>query len=523
MTKFVDHNAYIRNYRLNESLFMGGIDLIKADADEVEDWLDKKAMSPEGLNKILNGFKYGIVLHGEGKTQTGKDIDYSKYITSDIRTFLTYSTGTCWDYTNFEAWWFENKLGYKITNKPLKNGTFSTYYIMHRDKDGDMPSHTWLAYMKSGKVYLFESSWKDKVGIKEFDSEAEMIDYYEKAHREYHKTNNEVFICKYIPDNVEVDVETFMKKVMNGTRSRVIKNTLDDKVRKTCNLSEAASPKKDVWVSGNMTQYSEGAYFDKDINQWMRKEYPWERDGSIPVDESAVFEFYGLQDELNEANKNNPTNFNGYSSKKIAMANQDKNKYDGMFIADEKTWLKKIKFMSDPRIRGGKPQPCIIHKGKSYRPRAEVIVVHPNTGKVLIDPGRHRSFGYSLPGGGIDNPNEEIAGSARRECEEEARVIPSHVVYTGVCWIEKYANPMLNDGSLSFVCVAEYKKPYKGYVKVEDRDEFVDRCKWVDVDKLGEPHKMAIEKYMDMQLKEESIPDIDYSFLQMPLIENHLR
>lgn len=195
---------------------------------------------------------------------------------------------------------------------------------------------------------------------------------------------------------------------------------------------------------------------------------------------------------------------------------KDKDKYLGWFEADEKTWLKKVKFISDPNVRGGKPQPVIYdNEGRTFRPRCEVIVLDGY--KVLIDPVKNRGNfhpPYSLPGGGIDG-KEDIATGARRECEEEARIIPKHCVYTGIAWMLEFADPTFNQGSVSFVCIAERGKEYKGYVKVEDRDPFADRAKWVDYRKfkLGEPHRIAIERFRDRQLKEEWIMDLDRSFL----------
>lgn len=191
-------------------------------------------------------------------------------------------------------------------------------------------------------------------------------------------------------------------------------------------------------------------------------------------------------------------------------------KYIGCFEANEKEWLKKIKQKSFEGLRHGKPQPVIYdNEGHTYRPRCEVIVLDGY--KVLIDPTNNRGGfhpGYTLPGGGID-PGEDIATGARRECEEEARVIPKRCVYTGLAWMLEFADPRFYTGSVSFICIAEKGKEYKGYVKVEDRDSFVDKAKWVDYRKfkLGEPHRKAIELFRDMQFKEEGIMDLDRSFL----------
>ena len=194
--------------------------------------------------------------------------------------------------------------------------------------------------------------------------------------------------------------------------------------------------------------------------------------------------------------------------------NKGGDKYIKYFTALEPEWLKKVKYKSWPDLRHGKPQPVIYDEnGDCYRPRCEVMVLDGY--KVLIDPTNNRGgFGYSLPGGGID-PKEDITTGARRECEEEAKIIPKNCVYTGIAWMLEFASPEYNKGSISFVCVAERGKEYKGYVKIEDRDSFVDNAKWVDYRKfkLGEPHRIAIERFRNMQLKEEGIMDLDRSFL----------
>ena len=198
---------------------------------------------------------------------------------------------------------------------------------------------------------------------------------------------------------------------------------------------------------------------------------------------------------------------------KHLKSTQDLDTYVKTFKADEKEWMKKITFVSDERIRGGKPQPVIKYKNGDYRARAEVLVFDPMTGKVLIDPGRHRGFMYTLPGGGLDKPKDGIIAAARRECEEEARIIPKKIIYTGLAWELEFFNPEFNKGMISFMCIAERGPEYKGYIKKEDRDPFVDRAKWVDIDKLGEPHQKAIEAYKKQHISEAGFMEIDRSFL----------
>ena len=168
---------------------------------------------------------------------------------------------------------------------------------------------------------------------------------------------------------------------------------------------------------------------------------------------------------------------------------------------DEKEWRKKVEFVKIPGLEGSgytKSQPILVIDGKNYRARSEIIVVN-NKKQVLLDRGKNRaSFGYDLPGGGID-PKESIEDAARRECEEEARVIPKKIKFSGIIWFMLYEDPQYSDGAASFLCVAEYGKDFKGYVKKEDKDEFADRAQWEDYQKanLGPPHKLALDRYFN--------------------------
>ena len=175
--------------------------------------------------------------------------------------------------------------------------------------------------------------------------------------------------------------------------------------------------------------------------------------------------------------------------------------------ADESTYTNKVKYVvlkaNGKVLRGGKPQPVIEMNGGQYRARCEVLVLKGN--QVLLDRGKDRGgFGYSLPGGGLDS-KESIAHCAMRECEEEALVKPKKIKYVNIVWWADFDNVMINKGAISFICVAEYGGDYKDKVKNEDKDEFADRARWEDyrTADLGEPHKLAIQKYLGKNINEE--------------------
>ena len=180
--------------------------------------------------------------------------------------------------------------------------------------------------------------------------------------------------------------------------------------------------------------------------------------------------------------------------------------------ADEKKWKKKIIFKAFDKgvdqYSHGKPQPTIIIDGKAYRARSEVIVMDGN--KILVDTTKNRGgLGYTFPGGGID-PGESFIQNARRECEEEALIIPKRIHYVNIAWMMNYTSSIMHDGAISFVCVAEKGNNFKGKVSTNDKDEFVDNSIWIDYRRLvnlAPPHKVAIERFLNGQEFADNVND----------------
>ena len=180
--------------------------------------------------------------------------------------------------------------------------------------------------------------------------------------------------------------------------------------------------------------------------------------------------------------------------------------------ADEQKWKKKIIFKAFDKgvdqYSHGKPQPTIIIDGKAYRARSEVIVMDGN--KILVDKTKNRGgFGYTFPGGGID-PGESFIQNARRECEEEALIIPKRIHYVNIAWMMNYTSSIMHDGAISFVCVAEKGSNFKGKVSTDDKDEFADNSIWIDykrLDNLAPPHRVAIERFLNGQEFDENVND----------------
>ena len=146
-----------------------------------EDIMDKI----KEFNKELNSWDYGILINGKVET---KNIDFRKYKTIPINDIEKYHVGVCWDFVNYEAYWFK-----KNTN--LK---FKTFYIQI-DDNKNCPSHTFLVFEYKGKYYYFESSWFTHQGIREFNSYNEAVKYVcENHNKDYNKENKyKLYIWEY--------------------------------------------------------------------------------------------------------------------------------------------------------------------------------------------------------------------------------------------------------------------------------------------------------------------------------------
>lgn len=120
------------------------------------------------LNEELNSYDYGIIINGKRVT---KNIDFRNYKTIPVNLFKRYKCGVCWDFVNYEAYWFR-KRGYK----------FKTYYIVI-DNNKECPTHTFLVFQLNGKSYYFESSWFTYQGIRVFNTDKDAIKFVLNNHR----------------------------------------------------------------------------------------------------------------------------------------------------------------------------------------------------------------------------------------------------------------------------------------------------------------------------------------------------
>jgi 8-oxo-dGTP pyrophosphatase MutT (NUDIX family) len=168
------------------------------------------------LLKYLNKeIEYGVVDKGKPITNLSGFDFWNNYKSLSINEFEKYKTGVCWDFVHYEANWFK-KNGYK----------YETYYIEVNDKNGTLPTHTYLVFYlpNSTKVYYFESSWDEYAGIEEFNSLAELQRTVKKRCIEYAGKNSEVIPSAFVCNKFDASSTAFehigcgdyMKKASGG-------------------------------------------------------------------------------------------------------------------------------------------------------------------------------------------------------------------------------------------------------------------------------------------------------------------
>lgn len=203
----------------------------KEHIDAIRFYNEKIFDTPEQLNQYLNTFDYGYYnsLNGENLIKT--DEHFQNYKTMSLDDFIFHKCGVCWDYVDYEAYYLQKYLNFRVTTDPLtQNYTFCMYYMQHDDIDGDKPSHTWLAYNINNQVYCFESSWYTYQGITKFKNEYEMIKTYiqrqKKSQQEYY--NNQItksIVIKYLPNKkFNLTPEEYMNNIFDNKNHVVIKS-----------------------------------------------------------------------------------------------------------------------------------------------------------------------------------------------------------------------------------------------------------------------------------------------------------
>ena len=147
---------------------------------------------------------------------------------------------------------------------------------------------------------------------------------------------------------------------------------------------------------------------------------------------------------------------------------------------------KTLHFGTEP---DGRVQACMNIANRNWRCRAEVLIVKDN--KVLIwklPAGKIKNgLNYIIPGGSME-PGYDYVGTAKKECNEEAKVNIKNCIYSGIAYVLKYeksGSKIFNfAGSITFVCTALYDGKFKGHVDKFDETDFPKNAKWYSLDEI---------------------------------------
>lgn len=122
------------------------------------------------FNYDMNNMKYQLKNKNYQLDNITDESDYDKYYrVLSPQDFIKYGGGTCWDYVIYQAYYFKRYYpGIK----------FYTFYhqSVHEDPN-DAPSHTFMIFTVNNKWYWFESAWKINIGIWEFNTLEDALNF----------------------------------------------------------------------------------------------------------------------------------------------------------------------------------------------------------------------------------------------------------------------------------------------------------------------------------------------------------
>lgn len=150
------------------------------------------------LNKRLNAFSYGTWVSNGFSYMGNYGLEKGIHRTIHPNEFIEHKIGVCWDYVNYEAFWFD-------ANVPLL--PYRLYYIEYNKGSN---THTWLTFKTpENKIVLFESCLNGRKGIFAFKTEKDMLDYYCKELVRY-MIDKSYSVFRYVrPSHYGMNAEEF--------------------------------------------------------------------------------------------------------------------------------------------------------------------------------------------------------------------------------------------------------------------------------------------------------------------------
>ena len=185
---------------------------IKINENTIDDFVHKLKLKlslepfkrAQRLNDIMTAFNYD---NNAGKEDKSQLIKY-KTLTPDE--FKKLGLGVCWDYTAFEADYFE---------KNIPEIKWETYFIAMQERSGAVSTHTFLIFEYHGAWYWFESAWKQYEGIRGFKNKKDCLEYIIQVNYDTLSSGSVLYIREYYARDQRIfglNGDEFMNVLMDG-------------------------------------------------------------------------------------------------------------------------------------------------------------------------------------------------------------------------------------------------------------------------------------------------------------------
>lgn len=159
------------------------------------------------IMKLMDEINYGWV-DKEGNPHTKLANMIEMYMLQTPEELIKNKVGVCWDQVELERYYFKEK-GIDI----------KSYFIVYYDGK-KCPCHTTMSFELNGKFYWFEHAWAMHKGIKEFDTEEELLEEVKKHFIELELKDgydkNILFIYEYSKPKDHIGSIEFYENAMKG-------------------------------------------------------------------------------------------------------------------------------------------------------------------------------------------------------------------------------------------------------------------------------------------------------------------
>lgn len=161
----------------------------------------------EKILKLMDEINYGWV-DKEGNPHTKLQDMIKMYMLQTPEELIKSKVGVCWDQVELERYYFKQE-GIDI----------KSYFIVHLD-GGRNACHTTISFEENGKYYWFEHAWAMHRGIKEFDTEEELLEEVKKHFIEIELKDgydkDKLFIYNYSEPKSHIGSIEFYEQAMKG-------------------------------------------------------------------------------------------------------------------------------------------------------------------------------------------------------------------------------------------------------------------------------------------------------------------